>query len=168
MSSSERRSLLIAGAGAAAAALLAGCGFELRRAPVMPFETIALTGFPPRSPLAEELKRQIQISARVVEPSAQPQVVLQAISDERTRSVVASTSAAQVREFQLKLKFNFSARTAGGRELIAPVELLQTRDLSYSETLALAKQQEENDLYREMQTDVVLQVMRRLAAIKLG
>jgi LPS-assembly lipoprotein len=163
MWSSERRTLLLG-----AAALLAGCGFELRRAPPMPFQTIALEGFPPRSPLADELKRQLGASARVVEAPAQAQVVLRAISDERTKSVVASTSAAQVREFQLKLRFNFSARTPGGKELIAPAELLLTRDLSYSETAALAKQQEETELYREMQSDVVLQVLRRLAAIRLA
>lgn len=163
MWSSERRTLLLG-----AAALLGGCGFELRRAPPMPFQTIALEGFPARSPLADELKRQLAGSARVVDTPAQAQVVLRAISDERTKSVVASTSAAQVREFQLKLRFNFSARTPGGKELIAPAELLLTRDLSYSETAALAKQQEETELYREMQADVVLQVLRRLAAVRLG
>ncbi len=163
MSSSDRRALLLG-----AAALLAGCGFELRRPPVMPFQTLALTGFPPRSPLAAEFKRQLGDAVRVVDAPAQAQVVLHAVADERSKSVVASTSAAQVREFQLKLRFQFEARTPGGKPLIASAELLQTRDLSYSETAALAKQQEEDELYREMQTDIVLQVLRRLAAVKLA
>jgi LPS-assembly lipoprotein len=39
--------------------------------------------------------------------------------------------------------------------------------MSYSESIALAKQHEETELYREMQTDIVAQVLRRLAAIRL-
>jgi len=81
--------------------------------------------------------------------------------------VVASTAAAQVRELQLRLKFNFRVRTPGGRELIPRAELLVSRDLSYSETLALAKEHEENELYREMQSDVVAQVLRRLASLQV-
>ena len=44
----RRRHLLAA----AAAAGLAGCGFELRQPPHMPFQSIALIGFAPKSPLA--------------------------------------------------------------------------------------------------------------------
>jgi len=161
--SRHRRSLLLL-----AAASLAGCGFELRRPPQLNFQSIALTGFAPRSPLAEELRRSLAQRVQVLDNAAQAQVVLQATSDLREKSVVASTSAAQVREFQLRVKFNFRATTSGGRELIAPVELLLTRDLSYTEAAALAKEQEEADLFREMQGDVVAQVMRRLASINLG
>lgn len=155
-----RRTLL-----ATAALGLAGCGFELRRPPAMAFGRIALTGFAPRSPVAEELRRQLATRVQVVDAPAQAEVVLQALADTREKSVVASTSAAQVREFQVRVKLHFRAHTPAGRELIAPAELLLTRDLSYSETAALAKEQEENELYREMQSDVVAQVMRRLASI---
>ena len=37
---------------------LAGCGFELKRAAELHFDSIALTGFEPRSPLAQELRTQ--------------------------------------------------------------------------------------------------------------
>lgn len=162
MSSSERRSLLLA-----AAALLAGCGFQQRRAPVLAFRSIALAGFAPRSPLADELRRTLATRVQVLDNPMQAEVVLQASTDRREKSVVASTSAAQVREFQLRVKFDFRAHTPAGRELIAPATLLLSRDMSYSEAAALAKEQEEAELYREMQSDVVLQVMRRLSAIAL-
>lgn len=154
--------LLLAGT-----ALLAGCGFELRRAPQLAFRSIALQGFAPRSPLADELKRRLVQSVQVQDNPAQAEVVLQAITDRREKSVVASTSAAQVREFQLRVKFDFRAHTPAGRELIAPAELLLSRDMSYSEAAALAKEQEEAELYREMQSDVVAQVLRRLASVRL-
>ena len=158
---SRRRVLVLAFGG------LAGCGFELRRAPELRFRTIALNGFAPRSPLAEELKQNINASRTtlVIDSPAQAQVVLDAIADTRERSVVASTAAAQVRELQLRARLNFKLRTPAGRELIPPTEILLSRDMSYNETVALAKEQEEVFLYRSMQSDIVAQVMRRLAAV---
>jgi LPS-assembly lipoprotein len=156
-----RRRLVAAGAAAA----LAGCGFQLRRAPQLRFRTIALSGFDRFSPLAEELRVNIDATptTQVVETPAQ--VVLEALADARERSVVASTAAGQVRELQLRTRLQFRVRNAAGRELIPTTEILLSRDMNYSESLALAKEQEEQLLYRAMQTDIVAQVMRRLAAV---
>jgi LPS-assembly lipoprotein len=162
MSSSDRRSFLAA----AAASLLAGCGFELRRPPEMPFRRILLQGFDARSPLADELKRSLASVAQVVSAPADAQVVLESLTDTRERSVVASTAAGQVREVTLRVRFKFRVVTPAGRELLPPDELLQSRDMSYNETNALAKEQEENQLYRAMQSDIVAQVMRRLSTAK--
>ncbi len=161
-----RRHLLIAAA-LPLAGSLAACGFELRRAPELKFRTIQLANFRPRSPLAEELRMNINASTttRVVEGLAQAQVVLEAIEDVRDKGVVASGAVGQVTEFQLRERFKFRLRSAGGRELIPETEILQNRDLTYTESAALAKEQEENVLYRAMQTDIVSQVMRRLASI---
>ena len=151
----------------AVAAALAGCGFELRRAPEFRFRSIALTGFAPRSPLAAEISRRIEASptTQLVEATSQAQVVLQALADERHRVVVATTAAAQVREIQLRVRLVFSLRTSGGTPLMAPSELLLTRDIGYSESVALAKEQEEALLFRAMESDIADQVMRRLAAL---
>lgn len=163
MSWSDRRHALLA----LAAAGLAGCGFELRRPPALSFHSIALTGFAPRSALADELRRDLALRVRVLDAPAQAEVVLQALSDVREKGVVATTSSAEVREFQLRLKLRFRAHTPAGRELIAPVELALTRDLSFTESTALAKELEEAELFREMQSDVVAQVLRRLASVNL-
>ena len=161
--SSSRRALVVAMAGA----LFAGCGFELRRPPRLAFQTIALSGFARRSPLADEFRRLLGEQVRVLDDPVRAQVVLQALEDARLRGVVASTAAAQVRELQLRLKFTFRAHTPGGRELIPRAELLLSRDLSYSETASLAKEAEEAELYREMEADVVTQVLRRLASVQV-
>ncbi len=163
----NRRTALLAGAALGGPALLAGCGFALRQAPPLAFSSIALTGFAPRSTLADELRRTLAQRLQVLDDPAKAEVVLQSVVDQREKSVVASTAAAQVREFQLRVRFEFRAYTPGGRELIAPAALLLTRDMSYTESAALAKEQEEAELMRGMQTDVVLQVMRRLASIRL-
>jgi LPS-assembly lipoprotein len=157
----------LAGFAALAAAGLPGCGFALRKPAKLSFSSIALVGFAPRSPLAEALRRELLQQVRELPTPDRADVVLQALDDIREKSVVASTSAAQVREFQLRLKFNFRATTPSGRELIPRVELVLTRDLSYTEVQALAKENEEAELYREMTADVVAQVLRRLAAIQV-
>jgi LPS-assembly lipoprotein len=163
----RRRSLLVAVA-VALAAPFAGCGFELRRAPELRFRTIQLTGFKPRSPLADELRLSINASTTtlVVEGLAQAQVVLESVDDVREKVVVASNSVGQVTEFQLRERFSFRLRSVSGRELIARTDILLNRDLSYTERAALGKEQEEAFLYRTMQSDIVAQVMRRLASIQ--
>ena len=149
------------------AAALSGCGFELRRAPELRFRTLALSGFAAKSPLAEELRSSIHASntTQVVEAATQAQVVLEALADAREKSVVASTAFGEVRELQLRSRFSFRLRTPQGRELIPATEILLTRDMSFRESAALAKEQEEAALYRSMQGDIVSQVMRRLASV---
>ncbi|MET0333554.1 MAG: LPS assembly lipoprotein LptE [Rhizobacter sp.] len=151
-----------------AASLIAGCGFELRRAPELRFKTVYLSGFKPYSPLAEELRRQIAstTTTRVVETPATAEVILEGLADKRDKGVVVSTAAGQVREFQLRLALSFSLRTATGKALIAPTEIALTRDMTYNERDALGKEQEEDMLYRAMQTDIAGQVLRRLAAVR--
>lgn len=161
----SRRAVL--GAVAAVGAALAGCGFQLRRTAGLSFQRLALTGFDARSPLAAEFRRVLgDADVELVDVPAQAQVVLQALEDVTERHVVASTSAGQVREIQLRVRLAARADAPGGRPLLAPFTLRLTRDLSYSETAALAKAQEEAGLLREMHADVVAQVLRRLAAVQ--
>jgi LPS-assembly lipoprotein len=147
---------------------LAGCGFELRREPELLFKTVAFTGFQPDSPLAAGLRRQLQRTpVQVLDDPARAQVVVEVLRESRDRSVVASTSVGQVREFQLRLQFDYLVRTAAG-ELLAPrTELRLSRDINFTETTALAKEQEAANLYGAMHSDAIAQVMRRLAAVKL-
>ena len=165
--SPPRRSGLGRLALALALPLLGSCGFQLRATPPMPFARIAFSGFTARSPLAAELRTRLAESAQVVDTPAQAEVVLHALSDRRERSVVASTGAGQVRELQLRLGFEFRLTSPGGRELIAPTDLLLSRDMSYRETAALGKAQEEGELVAAMQADIVQQVLTRLARADL-
>ncbi|HEY0179365.1 MAG TPA: LPS assembly lipoprotein LptE, partial [Dokdonella sp.] len=152
-----------------AAVSLAGCGFELKRPPELNFRTIQLTGFPPRSQLVVELKQNIESgpTTRVVEALKDAQVVLQSLGESREKVVVAQTAANQIREFELRYRFDFRLRTGSGKELIPDSEILLKRSLTYTESAALAKEQEESFLYRAMQSDIVSQVLRRLSSVRL-
>ncbi len=159
-----RRRLLLG-----AAVTLAGCGFELKRPPELSFRTIQLAGFAPRSQLVTELKQNIESgpTTRVVEAGKDAQVVLQALGESREKVVVAQTAANQIREFELRYRFGFRVRTAAGKDLIPESEILLKRSLTYTESAALAKEQEESFLYRAMQSDIVSQVLRRLSSVRV-
>ena len=147
---------------------LGACGFKLRGAANLHFSSIALTGFAPRSPLAEDLRTVLERTI-VVEPAlAKADVVLHALTDARTRKAVAFTASGQVRDVQLRTVFRYRVHTPSERELIAESEISLYRDLTFIEVKALGKEQEEQALYREMQSDIVLQVMLRLSAIRLS
>jgi LPS-assembly lipoprotein len=155
---------------AVASLVLAGCGFQLRQAPHFAFSTIYV-GAAPGSSLGNELKRTIAFSdgVSVIGDAARAdtaQVVLDVLADQREKVVVALNASGQVREFQLRTRLRFKLRTPQGKELIPETELLQQRDISFNESAVLAKETEENLLYRDMQTDLVQQLMRRLAALK--
>ncbi|MNT48291.1 LPS-assembly lipoprotein RlpB [compost metagenome] len=92
--------------------------------------------------------------------------ILDVLQEQQERAVVGLNASGQVRELQLRLRIRFRLRTPAGAELIPETELLQQRDISYNETIALAKEAEEALLYRNMRTDLVQQLMRRLAAAK--
>ena len=169
----ERRALLrgLAGAGVVlSGGLLTGCGFALRQAPTFAFDSVRVSNYE-NSPVSRALQRALAASdIRVLNsssPAAQEaQVVLAVLVDQRERAVVGQTAAGQVRELQLRTRFRFSLSTTAGKSLIESTEILLERDISFTETAALAKASEEYMMFNDMQGDIVQQVMRRLAAVK--
>lgn len=144
------------------------CGFKLRGAQQLPFETIYL-GFGPNSSLGAELARNIRAgtSTRIVDDRAQAQAVLDVLGEARERDVLSVSAQGRAREFQLRLRLQFRLHDGKGREFIAPTQIAVQRDISFNEAQVLAKESEEALLYRDMQTDVVQQLLRRLAAVRL-
>ena len=149
--------------------LLAGCGFKLRGAQTYAFSSIAITPFPGEA-VAQELRRSFGNAVRVLDkdtPLAQAQVVLTMQGEQREKVVVGVNTSGQVRELQLRIRVKFQLARPQGQELLAADEIVQQRDISYTESAALAKETEEAQLYRDMQTDIVQQMLRRLATVKL-
>lgn len=164
----QRRTLLSLMASSVALGLSA-CGFALRKAPSFAFSTL-YSGLVEASPLGVELKRSLESSRKVevITDSRQisrAQVILDILADQREKVVLSLNASGQVREFQLRMRFRFRLRTLAGKELIPSTEILQQRDISFNESAVLAKEAEEGLLYRDMQSDIVQQVMRRLAAV---
>ena len=146
---------------------LAGCGFKLRGSQNYAFKTIAIMPNP-GGPVAAELRRSFGAAVRVLapqEPPTQAQVVLDIVQEQREKTVVGVNSSGQVVEFQLRIRVKFKVGTPEGAELTPEAEILLQRDISFNESAVFAKEAEEAMLYRDMQTDVVQQLLRRLASI---
>jgi LPS-assembly lipoprotein len=168
----RRRLFAVVSAAALSVALpvvLSACGFQLRQAPNLPFNTM-FVGFAESSSLGQELRRSLEASGvRVITDNRQldaAQVILDVIQDQREKIVVGVNTSGLVREFQLRVRFKFRLRDKAGNEVIPETELLLQRDFSFSESSALAKESEEALIYRSMQSDVVQQALRRLSAVK--
>ncbi len=150
--------------------LLPGCGFRLRASQNYAFSVLAVMPSP-GGPLAVELRRSVGAAARVLKPDEAltlAQVVVDILQEQREKTVVAVNSSGQVREFQLRIRLKFKVRTPLGQELVPETEIVQQRDISFNESAALAKEAEEGLLYRDMQSDIVQQLLRRLATVRLG
>ncbi|MDO9435415.1 LPS assembly lipoprotein LptE [Hydrogenophaga sp.] len=168
--SARRRALQHLALSAAAVVGVSGCGFALRKAPTFAFQSVRIAGSE-TTPIARELRAALITNGLTVITTATPastpaEVVLTVTVDQRERIAVGQTAAGQVRELQLRTRFIFRMRTANEKDLIQDTELLLERDLSFSETAVLSKAAEEELLYRDMASDVVQQVVRRMAAVK--
>ncbi|HJV11357.1 MAG TPA: LPS assembly lipoprotein LptE [Burkholderiales bacterium] len=146
--------------------LLAGCGFRLRGTANVPFETIHVPGA--TAGIALDLKRNIEAGtrARVVDDPKAAQALLQVTEEARSREILSLTSAGRVREFQLRYRVGFRVHDGKGGEFVPASVIQLTRDMTYSDAEILAKEQEEQLLFRDMRTDMVQQILRRLASAK--
>lgn len=153
-----------------AAAVLAGCGFQLRGSNGqynMPFGSIWLS-FNESSPLGTELKRNLRAgdTVRVVTDASKAEALFDVISESRGKAILSLNSLGRVREYSLSYTLVFQVRDANNRQLLAPTEITLRRNIAFDESQVLAKESEEALLYRDMQSDLVQQILRRLAAIK--
>jgi LPS-assembly lipoprotein len=152
---------------------LAGCGFHLRGEGghyTLPFATLYV-GLPESSPLAIDLKRNIRANGHttVAASAKEADGVIEVITDPektRTKTILSLNSNGRVREYLLTYNIVFRVTDKTGTELLAPTQISLNRPITFNETQLLAKEQEEALLYRDMQTDLVQQMMRRMAAIK--
>ena len=161
-----RRRALLAGVAMAAVAA-GGCGFQLRGAQKLPVDTLFLA-LPANSPLGAEIARVVRSStnALVVTDRKQAQAILELLGESREREVLSINAQGRAREYQLRLRTTFRVVAPDGTELIAPTTLTARRDIAFNESELLAKESEEALLYRDMQSDLVRQMVTRLQGIR--
>jgi LPS-assembly lipoprotein len=173
------------------AGLLAGCGFKLRGSAdlpgyTLPFSTIAL-GLEPTSEFYAHLKRVIEASSpgtSVVSDPKEAEAILTVLGDRSEKIILSLTAAGRAREYQLVRSFSFKVHgrapaavvpapkysdvpAVGPTEFIPASRILLKREITFSDDLVLSKESEEVLLWRDIQGDLVQQLMRRLAAAKL-
>lgn len=151
------------------AMLLGACGFHLRAQATLPFETLYVEGSG-NSTFVNELKRAVQSgsSTRLVEVPAEAQAVLQVMGEARQKNILSLSGSGRVREYELVYRITFRLHDGKGKELIPTGEISLKRDVSFNDAQLLAKESEELLLYRDMQSDAVQQIFRRLRVAKIN
>jgi LPS-assembly lipoprotein len=147
-----------------AATLVSGCGFQLRGTATLPFDTISV---PSETPLAIDLQRNIAsgTNAKVVPQTDNPQAILALLSEARDRLILSLNANGQVTEYELRYLVGFRVYSPKGTDFIPSSQIVLRRPITFNDQV-LAKEQEAELIYREMQQDMVQLIMRRLAAVK--
>ena len=149
--------------------LLDGCGFQLRGSQTLPVERLYLA-LPINSPIGAEISRVVRSStnAKVVQDRKDAQAIVELLGEQREREVLSINAQGRARDYQLRLRTTFRVVDPEGIELIAPTSLIARRDIGFNESELLAKESEEALLYRDMQSDLVRQIVNRLQGIKFS
>ena len=144
---------------------LAGCGFHLRGSSyTLPWQSFYVD-LPENSELGAQLRQQIgaKKSVRIVDKAEQAEAIFQQISDSQSKDVLSFNTQGLVREYRLKRFYAMRVIDPKGTELIRPSRIFVSRDVSFNDSSVLAKDQEEALLWRDIQKDLLQQIMRRLS-----
>ncbi len=142
---------------------LAACGFQLRGTASLPFETIYVPNA--TAGIALDLKRNLRTgtSTRVLEEPAGAEAQLQFTEETRRKDILSLSSAGRVSEYRLIYRVGFRVADGKGVEFLPLNVVTLTRDMTYDDAQVLAKEAEEQLLFRDMQSDMVQQIMRRIS-----
>lgn len=163
-----RKSPLLLGLLLLCVTLLTACGFKLRGSYELPFDTLYI-GLPESNELYAALKRNIEASTktRIIANREEAQASLTVVYDRTTQGILSLSGTGRVTEYQLVRTFAFRVLDKNNQDIIPQREIVLRRDLPYSDDVVLAKASETELLVRDMQNDLINQILRRLAAAKL-
>ncbi len=151
------------------AATLAGCGFHLRGAgsSKLPYKTMYIA-LPETAEVNIWLQRYINASGstEIVADAKTADATFQQLADSRQKTILSVNAQGRVREYRLQLNYTFRVVNQQGQVLVEPNEINLNRDISFDDSNILAKDLEEGLLWRDMNSDLVNQIMRRLSIIK--
>ena len=146
---------------------LSACGFQLRGKAAIPFQTVHVEA-PGFSAFANDLERAIRSGSdiRIVESRDQAEAVVQIIGESQEKHILSLSSGGKVREFELRYRVAYRLTDRAGTDLASPGEIVLNRAMTYDDTQLLAKESEEMLLFRDMKTDAIRQLLRRLSVAK--
>lgn len=146
--------------------VLNGCGFRLRGS-VGDIESLPPTHVrgDEASPVVNALREVLRSGGvSVVDDAAQAGMIVTVSGVSRDRRVLSVGTTGRVQEYELHYALRFRVDDGGGRPLLADQQVSLVRDFSFDETEVVAKSNEEEELFRGMRQEAVIQVLRRLQA----
>jgi LPS-assembly lipoprotein len=157
------RIAITAAVAAVLALALGACGFQLRGTASLPFDTLYMP--PTGGGIALDLKRNIQSGTRttVVDDPKKADALLEFSQEVREKQILSLGVNGRVREYQLRYRVGFRVHDGKGGEYLPANLVVLTRDITFNDSDVLSKETEEQLLYRDMQFDMVQQIMQRLS-----
>lgn len=146
---------------------MTGCGFHLRGHDLknagFPFTSLHLKSAAP-TPFIADLQNSLELyKIKLTSTAAEADITLDIVSERTDKQILAISGAGQIREFQLSYTVSLRAYDKQLNEWLPAGEVALQRSLTYDDAQVLAKEQEEALLFRDMRSDAVQQVMRRLS-----
>ncbi len=147
------------------AASLAACGFHLRGAADIPFDSIFIQGN--TLIISKSLKRSLTTNGvKVLDSAENAEMLLETVGEESEKRILSLSGKGKVNEFELYYRVHYRTRAAADA-LWGQVQTVEARrDYSYDDANLLAKQGEEKRLNEDMQRDVLNGLLRRLSTLK--
>jgi LPS-assembly lipoprotein len=144
---------------------LASCGFQLRGAATLPFNTLYVEA-PASSLFATQLRRVIGSGSatRVTNNPAEADAILQVLAELRESEILSLSPGGRVREYQLRYRVRYMVYDRARKPITEPGEIVLRRDYSFDDQNQVPGENEALLLYRDMQLDAVQQLVRRLQA----
>ena len=150
------------------AALLGGCGFQLRGAPPVssalePLAVDCSSQVP--DTLCHSLREQLNLGKVRVAPVAEADYILRLKNFERDRRASAITAQAAAAEYTLRHSVDLEVISADRIPMVGTTRLTTSESYRYDETNVLARQREEETLRQQMDDRLAQQVIFRLAPL---
>lgn len=143
----------------------AACGFKMRGSVSIPYKVIAITGAP--SPLLRADLEMIILTgsdAKVANNAKDADLILEIISEQNTREILAYNAAGQISAYRLNSRVAFMATDQNGVDIVPESEIYVTRDMDFSVSTVLASDVQQQQFTNAMRMDLSLQILRRIAA----
>jgi LPS-assembly lipoprotein len=167
-SGSRLTSLLAVLALAVCAGLQGGCGFHPAGLASMPFERLYIASGDYAS-FGAEFKRYLESGSKtqLTNRAEEAQAILEILGERREQLILSLSDTGRVAEYLLRYRVSYRLIDKSRQELIPNTEIVLQRDMTYSDTQVLGKENEAELLYRDMKNDAILQLARQLAAARL-
>ncbi len=153
-------------AGLAMLLAVGACGFQLRGSHNYPFKHLLITGNL-SAEMQTRMKRLIESGSdtRIVNTAKDADAIL-SVSLGRGQNSLSFDVNGVTQEYQLTTSATYSLTSTSGVTLIPQSTLSVNRAMGYNTTYALAKSTESTLLYKDMESDIVDQLLHRLDVVQ--
>ncbi len=153
-------------AAAALTLFLAACGFHIRGATPLPFDSL-YTNINLNTQFGARLQRAIQAnspSTRIVAQRSEADVSLLQTDDSEHLRQLSLDADGRIEEYELRLTFTFELVDRHGETLLEPTTLESLRELPYSESVVQAKESEIHRNFNDMRDLLIHRIMSRISS----